>query len=86
MSAARRVYTSTSSRDMPGTLEAPFSTSGSHSPVPSNEPSAGTAPVPVISAAGEFPVNLATYRLPAERRVMLCLRSPSRYLSAETNL
>ena len=59
----------------PGTWLTPSTTSGTHSPVPSNAPSDGSAPVPVISATGESPVNRATYRLPAVSSVLLCRRA-----------
>ena len=49
---------------MPGTCEMASEprevTSGIHSPAPSKAPSAGSVPVPSISAAGELPVNFAT--------------------------
>lgn len=45
---------------MPLILDLPSLTSGSHSPEPSNSPSLGRVPSPVIYFLGELPLSLAT--------------------------
>ncbi|GIM96777.1 hypothetical protein Ato02nite_085700 [Paractinoplanes toevensis] len=59
LSPASRVKVSTSAAVIPGTYDVVPDTSLIHLPVPSNAPSAGSLPVPSISAAGLSPVTRA---------------------------